>query len=69
MVQFNINNSKVRQINAHGDNIEVNAPHRKSLLSRFLTLYGILGTTICIITGTVGWIGCSRDTRCVVFRT
>jgi hypothetical protein len=55
MAHFNINNSKVRQVNAIGDNIELKASRRKSVLSRFLTLYGFIAATISIISGILAW--------------
>jgi len=55
MAHFNINDSNVRQVNAFGDNIELKSPRRKTLLSRLVTLYGLVGTTIGIISGMLGW--------------
>ncbi len=57
MPQFNINRSTVGQQNNSGDNFMVasRAPEGKSLWGHVCTWYGLVGTTISIVTGLLGW--------------
>lgn len=59
MAEFNIKNSTVGQINESGPNIQVTGtiPERKTLWNHFCTWYGLLGTTIGIISAVGGWYG------------